>query len=191
MMGKKVNQTELAEILGKSDVTLWEWARDNADFPILKRAERGEANEYDTEAVIAWLIERAVHKVQSESQKDRLARLQGDMLEIELQRERGSLVPTVEVEPVWQQRVLAAAAFLHSQPSRLAGMLEAVEGEEAKRQLLKSEFADFLTRLGAEGEGIQADLEELLAKVSTAEADAFLKRIAGHDDKPNAAGPAQ
>ncbi len=189
-MGKVVNQTELAEIMGVSDVTLWEWQKQG--MPVQKRGARGEANAYDTSEAIAWRIERELAKVSgTESQKDRLARLQGDKLELDLAVQRGTLIPADEIEPTWHDRVLSAAAFMHSQPSRLAGILEATPGIEAKREVLKTEFADFLTKLGMNGEHMQREVEQLLAGAAADEAASFLRRIAGDDPKPNLEGDAQ
>lgn len=181
-MGKKVNQTELAEIHGVSDVTIWEWQKDDA-FPILQRGERGEANYYDTAAVFEWRVRRAlVTAGKAESQRDREARLRGDMLEIELEKERGVIVSAADVEPVWSQRVMAAAAYMMSRQSRLAGIMEATPGIEAKREILKKEDASFLTKLGINATAMQQDLQDLLNKVSKEEADAFLRRLAAYDE---------
>lgn len=177
----RVNQTKLADILGYSDVTIWEWQKEG--MPIAKKGERGEANEYDSAAVVAWLIDRAVKKVQSESPKDRLARLQGDALELDIAQKNGTLVPFEQVEPAWRSRVLAAAAFMQGRASRLAGILETTAGIEAKREVLKREDLQFLTMLGEEGERIQQVLDELLDKVSSDEAETFLRRVAGHESE--------
>lgn len=177
-MGKIVNQTELAEIIGVTDVTLWEWQK--AGMPVLERGARGTANRYDTAQVFRWCMEReAARAGKGESQRDREARLRGDMLEIELAKSRGVLVPAPEIEPVWTNRVMTAAALLSSRASRLAGLLEATPGIEAKRALLREEDAAFLNQLGVDGARMQRELEELLERVSSVEADAFLKRIAG------------
>ena len=104
-MGKAVNQTELAEILGVSDVTLWEWQKNG--LPIEQIGERGTANRYDTAKVIAWRVQQELQRAgKSESQRDREARLRGDMLELELGKERGLLVSVNEVKPTWEARVL-------------------------------------------------------------------------------------
>lgn len=190
-MGKSVNQTELAQIVGVTDVTLWSWEKEQPPIPIALRGERGTAHEYDTAAVIEWMVARAVKKVSSETQKDRLVRLQADMLEIELAKEKRELVPFNEVEPTWQLRVLSAAAFLSSQHSRLAGILEATPGVEGKREVIKEQFTAFLNRLGVDGTRMHEQVEELLAKVSATEAEAFLRRIGGHDNKPDAPGGTQ
>jgi hypothetical protein len=140
--------------------------------------------------VIAWWIEREVRKSSGGSQKDRLARLQGDRIELDLARDRGILIPSDEVKPLWESRVLAAAAFQASRASRLAGILEATPGMAAKRDVLKREDAEFLKKLGVEGERMQAELEKLLEKVSAVEAEAFLKRIGG-DGQQRTAQPDQ
>lgn len=194
-MGKKVNQTELAEILGVTDVTLWEWQKEG--MPIEVRGERGQANLYDSAACIDWRIERELAKRGKETQRDRLTRLQADALERENALKAGTLVPAEEIEPVWRGRIFSASAFLLGQRSRLAGLLEAAPGIEAKRTLLEREFTEFLTRLGVDGAAMQAEVDALLARLSEAEAKELLARFKPegrntehNDDQPNAAGPA-
>jgi phage terminase Nu1 subunit (DNA packaging protein) len=182
-MGMVVNQGKLAEILGRTDVTIWEWQKETPPLPVLKLGARGEEHEYDTAAVIAWWIEREVRKSSGTSQKDRLARLQGDVIEIELARERGTLVPSDEVKPLWETRVLTAAAFMASRHSRLAAILEAAPGLEAKREILKREDAEFLKKLGVDGVRMQAELDKFLEKAAAVEAEALLQRIRGDGEQ--------
>jgi len=185
-MGKIVNQTELAKIVGKSDVTIWEWQKEG--MPVQKIGERGEANQYDTEAVITWWLAREIKKIAPENQRERLARLQGDKLELDLSVERGVMVPVTEIEPTWHSRVFAAAAYMASRHSRLADILEATPGREAKRQVLKNEDAAFLTKLGVDGERMQGEVDELFGAMAANEASAVLRRIAGDDNQPNTSG---
>jgi phage terminase Nu1 subunit (DNA packaging protein) len=188
-VGRSVNQTELAEVFGVSDVTLWEWQK--AGMPIVKVGERGTANEYDTEAVIKWYTAREVRKVSNETQRDRQARLTADMLELDLAERNRTLVPVEQIEPVWQARIFAAAAFLGSQPSRLAGMLEGAPGIEAKRDILRKEFNTFLMKLGVDGERMQEEVGRLLEKVSAQDAAELLARLTkGHDNQPDSSGSA-
>jgi phage terminase Nu1 subunit (DNA packaging protein) len=187
-MGKTVNQTELALLHDVSDVTIWEWQK--AGMPVLERGERGAANRYDVGATIRWRVAREADKSASKTVKDRRDLVALEREEIELAKQKDLLVPVEQIEPVWKTRVLSAAALMLGRHSRLAGLLEATPGVEAKRQLLKLEDAAFLTKLGVNGERIQAEIEELLAKVSHGEADAFMKRIAAYDNQPDSAGPA-
>lgn len=186
-MGKTVNKRELAGILGKTERALTDWQEEG--LPILHKGARGEENEYDTEVVVDWLVQRALARAgKTESQRDREARLRGDKLELELAQLNGSLVAADQVDPVWQSRVLAAAFYMTSRHSRLAGVLEATPGIEAKREILKREDADFLTKLGVEGVRMQAEVDALLERISAVEAEAFLRRVAGHDDQQRTGG---
>lgn len=189
-MSKVVNQTELAQIHDVSDVTIWEWQK--AGMPVLDRGERGTANQYDVGATIKWRIAREVEKARGgKSIRDRRDEVALEREEIELARQKEQLVPADQVEPVWKNRVLAGAALMLGRHSRLAGLLEATPGVEAKRQLLRQEDAAFLSKLGVHGESLQGELEALLAKVSKTEADAFIKRIAAYDNQPDTPGGAE
>jgi phage terminase Nu1 subunit (DNA packaging protein) len=44
-MGIVVNQGRLAEILGRTDVTIWEWQKETPPLPVLKLGARGEEHE--------------------------------------------------------------------------------------------------------------------------------------------------
>ncbi|WP_025041019.1 terminase small subunit [Nitrosospira briensis] len=144
-MSKIVNKSALSEIVGISERTLTDWQRDG--LPVVYSGERGESNQYDTEQVIAWMIAREVAKFQVESQKDRLSRLQGDKVELEIAEKRGLLIPVGEIEPAWNAMVASARSFLRSQPDRLAHLLEVTDGVDAKRDLIAETFDDALRKL--------------------------------------------
>jgi phage terminase Nu1 subunit (DNA packaging protein) len=115
-MGKLVNQTELAEIIGVTDVTLWEWQK--AGMPIVKQGDRGQANEYDTVAVIAWKEERALAKIRTEAPRDALYRAQERLTQIQIKEKERSLVPVAEIEPEYARLVAAARQRLLQLPLR-------------------------------------------------------------------------
>lgn len=189
-MGKIVNQGELAEILGKSPTTITEWQAQG--LPIKTETPGRVGYEYDTADVIIWIEQRARALAgKAEKPNEREARLRGDVLELELAEKRNVLVPSTEVRPVWESRVLAAAAFQRSRASQLAGELEATPGFEPKRALLRKSDAVFLTHLGVDGERMQAMVDALLERLSSDEADAFLRRLAGHDRPSDSAAPPQ
>lgn len=178
-MGKTVNQTELAAIFGKSDVTIWEWQKEG--LPMLHQGVNGTANQYDTEACIAWYAAREVAKVAKDTPRDRLLASQARLAELDVAERENKLVPVDQIEPVWQSRVFAAAAFMLAQPSRLAGMLEGAAGMEAKREILRGEFKQFLAQLGVDGERMEQDVKALLERLSEADAAAFIARLTkGH-----------
>jgi phage terminase Nu1 subunit (DNA packaging protein) len=189
-MGRTVNQTELAEIFGKSDVTIWEWQKDG--LPMISQGSAGLANQYDSEACIAWYVAREIAKAGKNDPRDQLNRLLVREKELDLAEREKILVPVDQVEPLWQQRVFAAAAFLLGQPSRLAGMLEGAVGLEAKREILKTEFTEFLNKLGVDGPRMQEDVQHFMERLSASDAAELLSRFTkGHEPKPDAARSAQ
>jgi len=140
-----VNQRELSEIVGISTVTLTEWQK--SGMPMVEREQNGLANEYDTVHVIRWMVQRELSKVQTETQRDRLTRLQADDMELTLATKRGTLIPVDQIEPTWLGMVAAARSYIRAEPDRLAQLLEVTEGAEGKRDLLQEAFDEFLHKL--------------------------------------------
>lgn len=190
-MGMTVNQTQLAELLGVSDVTIWEWQKLEPPLPMLKQGARGEPNQYDLREVIGWYVAREVKKLAPKAAREEREAIELELRQLDLAERKNTLVPAAEVRPLWENRVLTAAAFMAGRHSRLAAMLEAAPGIEAKRELLKKEDANFLTKLGVDGERMQAELEALLARLAAEDASEFLRRIAGDDNKQSTEGPAK
>jgi len=180
-MGKVVNKAELEQILGVSHQTLTEWQEQG--LPLKRKGARGEENQYDTAEVIAWHTEREVRKVRTLSPRDEGIALDNKLKALTLAEKERVLVPVAEIEPLWEGWVLTAAAFMAGRHSRFAAMLEAAPGLEAKRELLKASDAEFLTKLGVQGERMQNEVDALLAKLAAEEASAFLRRVAGDDNK--------
>lgn len=137
-------QEQIANLFGVAPKTITEWQV--LGFPVAFQGGPGVPSEYDAPACVQWLVNREVRKVQSESPKDRLARLQGDKLEQEMLREARLLIPADEVEPLWASAVLSAREFLVGEPPRLASLAIGMEKPELE-ELLRSTFSDFLARL--------------------------------------------
>ena len=140
-----VNKANLSILLGVSEETLTRWQ--SLGLPIAYRAERGLSHQYDTAKVIAWMIQRKVKKVEDETQKDRLTRLQGDKIEIEIEEKLSNLIPVDEIKPCWDAMVASAKAFLDQQPERIVRLIEATEGLSERRDLLAEEFDEILRHL--------------------------------------------
>jgi hypothetical protein len=175
MTGRIVNMRELGETLDVSLTTLDDWQAQG--LPIQQRGGPGQEHRYDVAEVFQWYARRAVLKVTGESQNERHLRLKSDLLERELAERDGSLVPVEQIAPVWNGRVLAGAAFILGRHSRLAGLLEATPGVEAKRALLKLEDAAFLTKLGVNGERYAVELQALLDSLPADVVEAFHRRL--------------
>lgn len=144
--GRVCNQTELAQILGVSDVSVWEWQK--LGMPILKRGARGQENLYDTAAVIAWKVDHEVTKVKGpESAKDRLARLQADKVLRELQQMDRLLIPAHQLEPFLLSLTGSIGKGLDTLEHKLTSALEAKFGNDLDLDMVKEEIDDVRGKL--------------------------------------------
>ena len=182
-----VNQSQIAEFLGVTEETIRQKQAEGLPY---EPGAIGTANRYSTPRVVEWLIQQALAK----AGRSKTA-LELEALELDVKEKRSkdalrekTLVPAAEIEPVWNNRVMVAAAFMLGRHSQLAGEIEAAQGVEARRAILKRSDAEFLEKLGADGGRMQRELDALLQKVTKEEADAFLRRITGVDGQPSAAG---
>ncbi len=140
-----IGQTEIAAIFGVTPRTINEWQ--DAGMPVAVQGGPGVPGEYDSEACIRWRVEREVAKVQGpETPKDRLARLQGDDLEMKLARERGKLIEKAAVEPAMRAAIVSARERVRNEPARIAAQMESLDraGREA---LLRDLLDEVLTKL--------------------------------------------
>lgn len=163
----KVNKSQLEEILGVSHVTLTEWQEQG--LPIEVRAERkGQSHTYETKQVIDWMIQRELNKANAkETARDRLARMQGDMVELDLLTKRGLLVPVEQIEPAWTSMVAAAKSYLRQEPDRLTHLLNTMESVDAKRDLLAETFDEFLRKLSTYDPSADDDSADSTASSAT------------------------
>lgn len=115
-------------------------------MPIAVQGGPGVPGEYDAPSCIRWLVEREVRKVQGESPKDRLSRLQGDQLEMDLAERRGKLIEAGAVEPMMRAAIVSARERIRNEPARLAAALEGKDKAE-RETLLRALFDEALTKL--------------------------------------------
>lgn len=139
-----VGQTEIAKIFGVSARTITEWQA--GGMPVAVQGGPGVPGEYDSTACVRWLVDREVRKVQSESPKDRLARLQGDDLEIKLAHQRGKLIETAAVEPAMRAAIVSARERLRNEPARVAVQLDGLD-RQARETVLRELFDEVLNKL--------------------------------------------
>lgn len=155
-MSHRVNQRQLSEITGVSQVSLWQWQKEG--MPFIRAEENGVANEYDTVDVIAWMIARAVQKGEKEAEKDRLMRLQADKIQREFDLQDGVLVNVAEVEPAWMSIAGAIRQTVLAQSARLTPLLTTMAGDaDAIRELLDDDAREMLTKLSNDADEINRD----------------------------------
>ena len=139
-----VGQESVAEVFGVAPKTIVEWQE--AGFPIAVRGSPGIPSEYETEACIKWLIDREVKKVQAESPRDRLFRLQADSIEMEQAEKKGLLVRADSIEPRLRAAVVSAREFLLRRAGPLAAKMDGADRKK-REVLLREAFDVFLRKL--------------------------------------------
>jgi phage terminase Nu1 subunit (DNA packaging protein) len=139
-----IGQTEIAAMFGVTARTITDWQE--AGMPVAVQGGPGVPGEYEAPACIRWLVEREVRKVQGESPKDRLSRLQGDQLEMDLAERRGKLIEVGTIEPMMRAAIVSARERIRNEPMRIAAALEGLEKTE-REAMLRELFDEVLTKL--------------------------------------------
>lgn len=143
-----VGQEQVAAMFGVAPKTIVEWQEQG--LPVALRGGPGVPSEYESEACITWLVNREVAKASGgETQRDRVFRLQGDALELELAEKRGLLIPAALVEPRWTAVCVAAREQLLRERRRLAAMLDGVADRQQRELIIGQAHEAFLRKLAA------------------------------------------
>lgn len=178
-MGRLVNKQELSEILGKSERTLTTWQKNG--LPIALDGGRGAQNQYDTEAVIDWLINREISKLtiddegrihDYEAERARLTHHQANKTALEEEVLKGSLLKAELVDRVWGDMISAFRAKMLSLPTKTAAQLINESDIAVIESVLREQVYEALTELSdyePEQFGIQPDQEDADADHASAE----------------------
>lgn len=147
-----VNKAQLADLLGYSEQTLTDWQAEG--LPILAARTRGHENDYDSAAVIAWLLARAERKARAgaESARDEYYRSQKRKVDLEILEKERALVAVDEVERLYTAMVLAFRRRILEIPGRLAHELGAAQSIEARHAMLEGAVHEALLELSRYGE---------------------------------------
>ncbi|NWA04795.1 terminase small subunit [Pseudomonas gingeri] len=161
-MGKTVSKLELGEIIGRDERTLSRWQKDG--MPVNEFGlGRGNENQYDTQAVIEWLMRQAALNGKKESTRDRLDRLRGDREELALAKDLGEVVIEAEMVERFEAVITAAKIeLLNTFPDELAATLSAEYGVQVDDQLIRTPIESILRRLSAydEDDDLAGDPDE-------------------------------
>ena len=146
-MGQRVTKAQLSEIVGRDERTLSRWQ--NAGMPVIEvGVGRGNENEYDTQAVIEWLVQLAEQRGEKESVRDRLDRIKGDREELALAKDLEEVVFAADLLERLEAAITAAKVeLLNTFPENLASVLSARYGIEVDDQLIREPIEAILTEL--------------------------------------------
>ena len=142
-----VNKRELSAILGVSERTLTDW-QSRELMPIANAAaERGQAHEYDTKEVIAWMFQRELSRMKHEKPRDRLDRVKADMIELDLAEKLGQLAPLDVIEQTWITHITAARTELLTMADVINSELAARYGVEIDPDIVLGRLMAALEKL--------------------------------------------
>lgn len=146
-MGQRVSKAELAVIIGRDERTLSRWQRDG--MPVAEFGTgRGNENFYDTQAVIEWLLQQAALNGKKESARDRVDRLRGDQIELEMAKALGEVVVLTDLTERYESMLTAAKVeLLNTYPENLASDLSARYGIDVDLQLITDPLDAILREL--------------------------------------------
>ena len=151
-----VNKRQLSEIVGVSERSLTEWQKEG--LPVASYADnRGQANEYESAAVIRWMVQRELERLNKEKPRDRLDRLKADAIELDLKERTGELAPAALFERAWADHILAARTEFLTLPEQLATELSATAGVEIDPDAIASHINKALEKLAKYGAEDDAD----------------------------------
>lgn len=139
-----IGQGEIAAMFGVTARTITDWQE--AGMPIARQGGPGVPGEYDSELCIRWLVEREVRKVQGESPKDRVLRLQAENMEMDLALRRGTLIDVAAVEPMMRAAIVSARERIRGEPARMAAQLDGLD-RSARETALRELLDDALEKL--------------------------------------------
>lgn len=143
----RVTKAQLSDIVGRDERTISRWQ--NSGMPVLEVGlGRGNENEYDTVAVIEWLVQVAQQRGEKESARDRLDRIKGDREELALAKDLEELVVAADLINGFEAMLTAAKVeLLHTLPDTLASELSARYGVEVDDQLIREPIEAILRKM--------------------------------------------
>ncbi len=143
----RVTKAQLCEIVGRDERTVSRWQ--NNGMPVLEVGlGRGNENEYDTKAVIEWLVQVAQQRGEKESARERLERIRGDREELAMAKDLEELVVAADMVERFEAVITAAKIeLLNTFPENLASVLSARYGVEVDDQLIREPIEAILREL--------------------------------------------
>lgn len=94
---------QIQDLFGVSEHTLREWLEDGC--PVIRRGERGQSHVFDATEVHRWALAREVEAArQPDSAAEELSRLrrsQRELLDVQIEQRRASLIPRDDTVRAW------------------------------------------------------------------------------------------
>ena len=123
-----VNKRQLSDILGVTEETLTQWAKQGMPVVLKRRGSAG--NQYESTAVLSWLDAKRQSDsppTDYETERTRKVKLEADILALQKSQLEGRLIPSEKVEEAWTATMAVFRARMMAMPSILAPALVGLE----------------------------------------------------------------
>lgn len=147
-MGKRVNLQELSEFMGVTVQTLIRWQKAEG-MPCILAGQRGRGNEYDTETVIGWFVQRELAKAGASSPRDDLDRVKRLEVELRIAEKLDMVAPSATYEKLWCDHVEAVKVELLLLPAKIADEIYEATGTEIEEGVILPAVEACLKKLEA------------------------------------------
>jgi phage terminase Nu1 subunit (DNA packaging protein) len=157
----ELNRSDTAQKLNVSLTTLDDWRRKGCPH-----AKNGKQVSFNMDALKVWLDNRSKGDLDYTQERAKLTRLQAEKVTLELEQQRGNLLPLEMVIEGWQGQIANARARLLALPPKVAAQAVGADYVEIE-QLFKSVIYEALDELAGDGvpEEYQKRLEVMAANL--------------------------
>ena len=140
----ELNRSDTAQKLNVSLTTLDDWRRKGCPH-----AKNGKQVSFNMDALKVWLDNRSKGDLDYTQERAKLTRLQAEKVTLELEQQRGNLLPLEMVIEGWQGQIANARAKLLALPPKVAsqvlGMESYLEVEQAITELIHEALDELST----------------------------------------------
>jgi phage terminase Nu1 subunit (DNA packaging protein) len=138
----QLNRSNTAQKLNISLTTLDDWRRKGCPY-----SKRGKQVFFNLDELKTWLDERACGELNYTQERAKLTKLQAEKVSLELDQQRGSLIPMELAIATWQGHIGNARAKLLALPPKVAGQVITMDSYREIEQLVTSLIHEALDEL--------------------------------------------
>ena len=161
-----LNRSETAQKLNVALSTLDDWRRKGCPH-----TKTGKQVFFNLDDLNAWLNNKSGSELDYTQERAKLTRLQAEKVTLELEQQRGNLLPLKMVIESWQGLVANARARLLALPPKVAGQVLGMESYVEVEHVIRDIIYEALDELA--GDGVPKEcmqrLEVIAASLETAQ----------------------
>ena len=142
----QLNRSDIAKKLNVSLTTLDDWRRKGCPY-----TKKGRQVLFDMDELKTWLDNRSSGDLDYTQERAKLTRLQAEKVTLELEQQRGKLLPMELVIAAWQGHIANARAKLLALPPKAAAQVVGMESYLEVEQVITELTHEALDELSTDG----------------------------------------